>query len=223
MACKRLEKQYLIFLCGKSADREKAATSLRIPGQPCAGKVMQIGLGQCRVGNDADPVIRERHFALDFSKHRCRDRHEAVEDATLYSQPPSIEWSDELRKVTPFQIVADLDENRRASITEEKLHRDANNGVGVAWTKDRVGLLLEKELEERPDHPDRLPPVGRERFCHDTIVEGGSGIGTGSAASAEDDDGIMPLVSPMFGKAQRDTLHPAWFEAVNGNGDPHAG
>jgi hypothetical protein len=27
----------------------------------------------------------------------------------------------------------------------------------------------------------------------------------------------------MFGKAQRDTLDPAWFEAVNGNGDPHAG
>jgi hypothetical protein len=51
----------------------------------------------------------------------------------------------------------------------------------------------------------------------------GNGTGTGSAASAKDDDRIMPLLSPMFGKAQRDTLDPAWFEAVNGNGNSHAG
>jgi hypothetical protein len=33
----------------------------------------------------------------------------------------------------------------------------------------------------------------------------------------------MPSVLPMFSKAQRDTLDPAWFEAVDWDGDPHAG
>jgi hypothetical protein len=123
----------------------------------------------------------------------------------------------------PLQIVADLDENGRASIAKEKLHNHADHGVGVAWAKYGIDLLHEEKLEERPDHPDRLPSIGWKRFSHDAIIKFGSGLDTCSAISTEDNDGIVTRVSPMLGKTQRHTLDPSRFETMDGNGNSHAG
>ncbi|GGP00803.1 hypothetical protein GCM10011329_37520 [Stakelama pacifica] len=120
-----------------------------------------------------------------------------------------------------LQIVADFDQNRRASITVKKLHSHANDGVRVARAKNGVDLFHEEEPEERPNHPDRFPSCGWKRFSHNTVIEVRNGTGTCPAASTKDHDRIMPRFLPMFGKPQRNTLHPAWFEAMDRNGNPH--
>jgi hypothetical protein len=123
----------------------------------------------------------------------------------------------------PLQIVADLDQNRRASIPEKEFRRHAYDGVRVARTKNRVDLFRKQKLEERPDHPDRFPPVSWKRFSEEAILKVGSVTDTCSPASAEDNDWVMPRGSPMLSKAQRHTLYPAWFEAVDRNGNAHPG
>jgi hypothetical protein len=55
------------------------------------------------------------------------------------------------------------------------------------------------------------------------ILKVGSVTDTCSPASTEDNDWVMPRGSPMFSKAQRHTLYPAWFEAVDRNRDAHPG
>jgi hypothetical protein len=121
----------------------------------------------------------------------------------------------------PLQIVANLDENRRASIPEKEFHCHAYDGVRVAWTKNRVDFFRKQKLKERPDHPDRFPPIRWKRFSEEPILKVGSDTDTRSAASAKDNDRVMSRRSPMFSKAQRHALYPAWFEAVDRNGNAH--
>lgn len=187
-------------------------------------RARQVGSGQRRIGDDTDLAFVDGELALDLVSHRIPDRHEVFEERTLGSEPvPVRRPDDDRRKIAAFQIVADLDECRRAPRPKKQLHRDTDDGVGVAGAEDGVDLLGEQEPEKAPDHPGRLPAIGRERLFENAIFQVRSDPKARPAASAEDDHGLMPGRSPTFRQPKRDTLDAAWLEAMNGNGDSHAG
>jgi hypothetical protein len=118
-------------------------------------------------------------------------------------------------EVAPREIVAHLDDDRRAAPPEQQRHRHRDDRVGGTGDEQNVRPQPANRGGQREDHPQRFPAaLVPARLARHLVADIGELFAHRPVVAAENQRCVHPHRAPMPDEAQCHALHAARREAV---------
>ena len=189
-------------------DRDEAARTRR----PRCARRHQLGRADRGI---VDYMAPRRHHRRQLGRHRFVHHHPAARAPRLDAQPCAPEEAADGVEIAPGEIVAHLDDDRRAAAAKHQPHREGDDGVGGAGNEQHIGAQPADHGRQREDHPQRLPAgLAAARLARHQIIDVTEFLAHRAIRAAEKQRRIHAHRSPMPHQTQCNPLHAARMEAV---------